>query len=83
MTILAETADHLVEFDQAPTPMLTIADKATGMVKAMTGQGIAGQFRDCLKTHAPERVIQTFLRLAPWPWEPMYKPGALLNREPI
>lgn len=77
MTILASTADHLVEFEAG---ILTIARRTDGYCLAMKGKRIAGDFRDCLKTHAPERVIQTYMRLAQQAkidWTPLYKPKAI------
>lgn len=72
MTILAKTADHLVEFENG---VLTIARYSDGHCVGLTGRGIAGQFRDCLKTHAPERVVETFLRIVRnQMWQPLYKP---------
>jgi len=72
MTILAKTSDYIAEFE---ANMLTISRYADGNCLAMQGKGIAGQFRDCLKTHSPEHVIQTFMRLAPnKTWQPLYKP---------
>ena len=77
MTVLAETNEYLVEFEQSPTPMLTISRYSDGCCKAMTGKGLSSQFKDCLKTHSAEKVTQTFLKLANTvcpDWGPMYKP---------
>lgn len=75
MTILASTPDYLVEFEAG---MLTIARRVDGHCVAMRGRGIAGDFRDCLKTHSPERVIQTYLRICPRPvWSPLYVPDRM------
>lgn len=72
MTVLAETADYLVEYE---ANILTIARYSDGHCKGLRGKGIAGQFRACLKTHPPERVIQTFLTIArKADWQPLYKP---------
>lgn len=60
MTILAKTADHLAEFECG---ILTIARYSDGHAIALKGRGIAGQFRDCLKTATPEKVISTFIRI--------------------
>lgn len=83
MTTLAETPYYLVEYDQwAGHRLLGITDKFTGLCKTMTSDRIAGEFRDCLRTHSPERVIQTYLRLAAnLPWEPTYKPLVLVYRD--
>lgn len=61
MTVLASTADHLVEFEAG---ILTITRRSDGHAVSLTGKGIAGHFRDCLKTHTPERVVETWIRLA-------------------
>jgi hypothetical protein len=72
VTILAKTQDHLVEFESG---MLTIARYTDGHCIGLAGKGIAGQFRECLKTHTPERVIATFLRMDPKAtWQPLYCP---------
>lgn len=73
MTILTITQDHLVEFEAG---ILTIARYSDGHCVALKGKGIAGQFRACLKTHEPVRVVQTFLRIAErkQAWQPLYKP---------
>jgi hypothetical protein len=75
MTILASTADYLVEYEAG---MLTIARRYDGNCIGLTGRGIAGQFRDCLKTHGAERTIQTYIRMVPGAtWQPLYKPGCV------
>lgn len=61
MTILAITPDYLAEYEAG---ILTIARYSDGQAVALTGKGIAGEFRACLKTHAPERVCATFVRMA-------------------
>lgn len=77
MTILANTAEYLVEFEAR---ILTIARRTDGHCVALSGRGIAGDFRDCLKTHSPERVIETYLRLCRGiPWEPLYKPERMVS----
>lgn len=77
MTILANTAAHLVEFECG---FLSIHRRSDERHLALTGKRIAGDFRACLKTHPPERVIATFIRMAgpgvTW-HAPMYKPGVL------
>lgn len=76
-TLLASTADHVAEYEGGT---LTIIRRADGLGFAMTGKGIAGQFRDCLRTHAPEKVIETFIRMAgpgvQWVG-PFYKAGRM------
>ena len=75
MTVLAKTADHLVEFENG---MLTIARYSDGHCVGLTGKGIAGQFRDCLKTHTPERVVEVFLKIVPNAmWQPLYHPDKM------
>jgi len=75
MTILAITADHLVEFEAG---FLTIARYSDGYCKGAKAKGIAGQFRDCLKTHTPERTVECFLRMMrKFEWEPLYKPHCM------
>lgn len=77
MTILANTPDHLVEYDAG---MLIIHRRSDEKYMALRGRGIAGQFRDCIKTHGAERTIATYTRIAgPNPtWhEPMYKKGRM------
>lgn len=72
MTTLTKTTDYLVEFEAG---MLTISRYSDGHCLAMTGKRIAGDFRDCLKTHSLERCVDTFIRLSPSKtWQPMYKP---------
>lgn len=83
MTILASTDDHLAEFEAG---VLTIARYSDGHCKTMKARGIAGEFRRCLKTHTPERVIATYLRLADQAgckWEPLYKPDYMPRPTPI
>lgn len=75
MTVLAQTEDHLAEFEFGA---LTISRYTDGHCIALAGKGIAGQFRKCLKTHAPERVIKTFLRIDPKAeWQPLYNPSEM------
>lgn len=79
MTVLASTPDHLAEYE-AGARLLTITRRTDGHCVALTGARVAGEFRDCLRTHAPERVIQTFLRIAGGAgadWTPLYKPEAV------
>lgn len=72
MTVLANTQDYYVEFEAG---FLSITRRTDGHCLGMKGKGIAGQFRACLKTHSPERVVQTFIRMARnVQWEPLYKP---------
>ena len=72
MTVLANTAEHLVEFEDG---ILTIARRTDGHAIGLQGKNIAKNFLDCLKTHSPERVIQTFIRLnGHQEWQPLYKP---------
>ncbi len=82
MTVLAETENYLVEYDQCGSfRMLTITDKWNGFAKSLFGPRIAGDFRDCLKTHSPEKAIETWLRIAnDQSWEKVYKPMVLAIR---
>jgi hypothetical protein len=72
-TTLTETDDYRVEYE---SKMLSIVHKASGQAVSLTGKRIAGDFRDCLQTHTPDRVIRTYMRLAKSAganWQPMYK----------
>lgn len=72
MTVLAQTESHLVEFEFG---VLTIARYSDGHCLMLKGRGIAGHFRDCLKTHSPQRVTETFIRMCRGQeWQPLYKP---------
>jgi hypothetical protein len=80
MTVLAITDAYLVEFESG---QLTIARYSDGHCLAIEGKGIAGQFRACLRTHEPARVVETFISIAnrikgpsgkPGEWQPLYKP---------
>lgn len=85
MTVLASTPAHLAEYEPGAR-MLTIARRSDGQCVAMTGARIAGDFRDCLRTHAPAQVIATYLRIAASlgiEWSPLYKPGALQPGGPL
>lgn len=73
-TVLAATAEYLVEYAGG---MLTIARRSDGHCIAFTGRRVAGEFRDCLKTHSPERVIACYIRMAPGAWAPLYKPEGM------
>ena len=71
-TLLAKTQEYLVEYEGGA---LHIARYLDGYAIGMRGKGICGQFKACLKTHSPERAIQTFLRMLPGAtWKPCYKP---------
>lgn len=77
MTILASTPAHLVEFENG---FMSIHRRSDERHLALKGKRIAGDFRDCLKTHPAERVIATFIRMAgpAVTWHaPIYKPGVL------
>jgi len=76
MTILASTDEHLAEFEGG---VLTIARRTDGHAVSLRGRGLSQHFRDCLTTHAPQRVVATFLRIA-GPnanWRPLYRPSAM------
>lgn len=77
MTILASTPAYVVEHESG---VFSIMRRADNMGLHMTGKRIVGDFRDCLRTHAPERVIQTYIRLGEsvTKWEASgYKAGVL------
>lgn len=75
MTVLARTADHLVEFEAG---MLTIARREDGHCLAVRQKGIAGDFRADLATYGTERVVQFWLRmLSSHEWKPLYKASAM------
>lgn len=60
MTILASTDEHVVEHESG---VFSIMRRADNMALHMEGRRIVGDFRDCLKTHSPERVIATYIRM--------------------
>ena len=72
MTILTHTAEYLAEYEGG---ILTISRDTDGHCKALKGRGIAGNFRDCLKTHNHEHVIKIWLKMMRGQiWQPLYKP---------
>ncbi len=77
MTILAYTSEYLVEYESGQGGgLLTIARHMDGHCKGLTGRGIAGQFRDCLKTHSPAKAVEVFLKMAKSRgWAPLYTKG--------
>lgn len=80
MTILAKTDLYLVEYEAG---FLSIARYSDGYCKAAKAKGIAGQFRDCLKTHSAERTIEVYLRMMRrFDWEPLYKPERMPGVDP-
>ena len=83
MTILAQTPYYLAEYDACGgVRMLSIIDRCTGMGKAIYGPRIAGDFKDCIRTHGAERSIKTWLKIMDGqPWLQFYKPGVLFGRE--
>ncbi|MBN8557862.1 MAG: hypothetical protein J0L74_09360 [Burkholderiales bacterium] len=75
MTILAATTEHLVEFEAG---ILTIARYSDGHCLTLKATGIAGQFRDCIRTHGAERATATFIRICRnQDWAPLYKPACM------
>lgn len=84
MTFLAKTLGYYVEFECG---FLSIA-RADGMALCIKGAGLSAEFRSCLKTHGPERAIETFIKIAQRVtiWKPMYRhramPALLLNHDP-
>ena len=78
-TVLAATPEYLAEYQRAGR-LLTIARRSDGHAVALTGPSVAGDFRDCLRTHTPERVCETFAAIAGADWHPLYKAHALAAR---
>lgn len=76
MTVLACLPDYLAEYE-ARGRLLTIARRSDGQCVAFTGPGIAGLFRDCLRTHGAARTVATFIRWARDDWRPLYKPAGI------
>lgn len=78
MTVLAATRHYLAEYESG---QLTISRAVDGRCVAFEGRGVAGQFRECLKTHGPERTVAKWVLWAEQrktPWQPpLYKPAAL------
>ena len=73
MTVLAKTETHLAEYTRHAGGLLTIA-RQDGKCIGLSGKKIAGDFRDCLKTHTPQQVIDCYLKMAPKAeWKPLYK----------
>lgn len=73
MKPLIDTTNWLVEFESG---CLFVTDRATGLSATMTGPGIAGDVRDCLKTHTPDDVAACYARIANGigcAWEAHYK----------
>jgi len=80
MTLLAETSEYLVEYERYAGGMITIARYSDGHALAFTGKRVSGEFRDCLRTHSPETVIQTYIRMAKGmkiEWSPFYSPSKM------
>lgn len=61
MTALIDTAKWLVEFESR---CLFVTDRESGLSATLTGKGIAGDVRDCLKTHTPDKVGACYARIA-------------------
>lgn len=77
MTILANTKAFLAEFENG---VLTITRRSNGLHIAFQGERVAGEFRDCLKTHDADTVCETYGRI--WGfgrgWLPcLYKQGRI------
>jgi hypothetical protein len=77
VTVLAKNHDYIVEFEPTGQRLLTIARRSDGYCLAFTGARVAGEFRDCLKTHDLERIVQTYERIARGVWRPLYKASAM------
>lgn len=74
MTTLIDTENWLLEMDTRTH--LSITNRMTGLSAMITGKRVAGSVRDCLKTHAPDKVAATYARIADSigaPWQAVYK----------
>jgi hypothetical protein len=81
MTILAITEDYLVEYESG---LLTISRYTDGYCLGFSGRRVAGEFRDCLKTHTADKVIETYIKIARGAqWEPMYKPHRMPRKSEL
>jgi hypothetical protein len=73
MTVLAQTEDYLVEFEDG---LLTIARYSDGHCKATDYRGCAGDFRRDLNVAGPEKALRTWVNgiMYRCQWRPLYKP---------
>ncbi|ACS41650.1 hypothetical protein [Methylorubrum extorquens] len=80
MTILALTSDYLAEFEAG---YLTISRYSDGHCKAWKYTGVAGDFRESLKSHGADRTVATYLKIMrKAEWEPLYKPERMPGVDP-
>lgn len=69
---LIDSPRWLVEHESG---LLWLTDRSTGLTAALKGP-LVREVRDCLRTHPPDRVAETYKRLADYagcPWQPIYK----------
>lgn len=81
MGVIANTANYHVEFDAGYLWITRKADLMTITVQ-QKGKGVAGHFRDCMRTHSVDKAAEVFGRLSEHAgnrWERIYKrdPGEL------
>lgn len=70
--IIAKSDKYLVEFEDN---YLSIARYEDGHAFMFRGKGALQQFRDCLKTHDVNRVVEVFAKMRGGAvWSPIYKP---------
>ena len=62
MKRLIDTAHWLLEMDTRTH--MSITNRMTGETAIITGKRLVGDVRDCLKTHDPDRVAETYARMA-------------------
>jgi len=60
MTVLINTPTWLGEFEVG---VFFLTNRETGLTLAMRKRGIAGEVRERLLTHAPDRVAETYSRI--------------------
>lgn len=72
MATLIDTPTWLAEHEARH---LFLTDRRTGLTACMQGP-LMREVRDCLRTHGPDRVAETYKRLADYAgceWLPVYK----------
>lgn len=74
MTIVLSTPDYVVEHEPRHR-LLTIARRADGQCLAFQGRRVAGQFRDCVRTHGSDYTLGRWIAWGRDAWTPLYKPG--------
>lgn len=73
MAVLIDSPAWLVEFESR---CLFVTNRETGLSATLQGARIAGDVRDCLKTHAPDKVAACYARIADslkCEWQKHYK----------